>query len=246
MTIGGDPPPWSREEDRETQTEPKCKWAPGFLSSRCLCEGDAPENSTQQRLLLVINAAGKQGQNSKGLIRGRSTDVGSRGLCPWGFRTRVTPSACRDLGGGTRWGGCGGGGSWGPCMLVPRSSWCLPPADTGEGQVPSFSPSRGVSDLSPFTASATHGILELEHLSQTHRRFHTVFESQNLSIWSLSQNPRILESQDHLWTHGPESRRIKESLEKTWSLTHSLLDPWNRSINSDKPGIETVTLKSEP
>lgn len=105
---------------------------------------------------------------------------------------------------------------------------------------------RSFRSLSPFTASATHGILELEHLSQTHRRFHTVFESQNLSIWSLSQNPRILESQDHLWTHGPESRRIKESLEKTWSLTHSLLDPWNRSINPDKPGIETVTLKSEP
>jgi len=183
VTIGGDPPPWSREEDRETQTEPKCKWAPGFLSSRCLCEGDAPENSTQQRLLLVINAAGKQGQNSKGLIRGRSTDVGSRGLCPWGFRTRVTPSACRDLGGGDQVGGVWRRGLLGTLHVSAQKLLVSSPCRHGGRASPFLlSEQRSFRSVSPFMASATHGILELEHLSQTHRRFHTVFESQNLRI----------------------------------------------------------------
>ena len=38
-------------------------------------KGDAPENSPQQRLLLIIDARGKQGQNGKGLLRGTSTGV---------------------------------------------------------------------------------------------------------------------------------------------------------------------------
>lgn len=101
----------------------------------------------------------------------------------------------------------------------------------------------------------THGILELELLSETSKRIHKIFEFQNLSIWSLSQDPRILESQDYSWTHRPKSLRIKETLEKTWNFSHTLLDPgesqthsretWSRHPGVRIPALE-VTLAQLP
>ena len=67
-----------------------------------------------------------------------------------------------------------------PLVSAERSSpKCLIRADAEtRGQKvmePSFSSSPGFSDLSAlFTASAMHGILKLEHLSQTHRCFHSL------------------------------------------------------------------------
>ena len=77
-------------------TERKC--APGFLSPSAYTKGDAPENSTQQRLLLIINARGKQGQNSKGLLWGMSTGVLVTWALSLGFQGPCHPLSIFGLG----------------------------------------------------------------------------------------------------------------------------------------------------
>ena len=159
---------------------------------------------------------GNKDRTAKGSSGARARVCWSRGLCPWALRTQVTPSASWAWGQRVRWERrvrCTWGFPGTPLVSAERSSPCPPPADaeTREQKVmePSFSPSPGFSDLSAsFTAFAMHGILELEHLSQTHRHF-TVFESQDLSIWSLSRNPRILESQEHSRTHGTRATELR-------------------------------------
>ena len=61
-------------------------------------KGDAPENFTQQRLLLIINARGKQGQNSKGLLRGTSMGVLVTWALSLGFQDPCHPLSILGLG----------------------------------------------------------------------------------------------------------------------------------------------------
>lgn len=85
----------------------------------------------------------------------------------------------------------------------------LKPERGGSWNLPSLTQSRIFRPVSLFTASVMHRILELELLSETRRHFHKIFASHNLSIWSLSEDPRILEPQNHLWTHRPESLKLR-------------------------------------
>ena len=86
-------------EDRGTQPELEGSAPLASCPQSAYTKGDAPENSTQQRLLLIINARGKQGQNSKGLLWGTSMGVlVTRALRSLGFQDLCHPLSILGLG----------------------------------------------------------------------------------------------------------------------------------------------------